>query len=74
MSTTQTRKDTGVNVPKPQTYIRGLRGPRGQKAAPVEVVDVTLGIGGVALNIRGLVGASAGSRRTSSVQSNAAGR
>lgn len=74
VSTTQTRKDTGVNVPKPQTYIRGLRGPRGQKAAPVEVVDVTLGIGGVALNIRGLVGASAGSRRTSSVQSNAAGR
>mmetsp|Transcript_31450 Transcript_31450/g.94528 ORF Transcript_31450/g.94528 Transcript_31450/m.94528 type:complete len:697 (+) Transcript_31450:266-2356(+) len=58
-SSTQTRKDAGTGVPKPTTYIRGLRGPRGRHAEPVEVVDLTLGIGGVALDISGLRGTAA---------------
>eukprot|EP00041_Stephanoeca_diplocostata_P038156 m.1481072 g.1481072 ORF g.1481072 m.1481072 type:complete len:693 (+) comp25173_c2_seq4:240-2318(+) len=52
-STTQTRRDAGTNVSKPSTYIRGLRGPRGRHAEPAEVVDLTLGIGGVAVGIQG---------------------
>lgn len=55
-STTQTRKSSGTNVPKPVTYIRGLRGHHGRKAQPVEVVDLTTDIGGLALNVRGLTG------------------
>eukprot|EP00052_Salpingoeca_macrocollata_P004833 m.43803 g.43803 ORF g.43803 m.43803 type:complete len:633 (-) comp14482_c1_seq1:73-1971(-) len=43
--TTQTRKDASTSVPKPRTYIRGLR----SKDTKVEVVDLTLGIGGVAI-------------------------
>jgi len=53
---TQTRRSTGTNVPKPSTYMRGLRGPRGRKAEPSEVVDLTTGIGGISLTIRGLTG------------------
>lgn len=57
-STTQTRVDAATGVPKPVTFIRGIRGPRGSKATPVEVVDLTLGVGGVALDVRGLRGTS----------------
>lgn len=46
---TQVKKDQGTSVPKPATYIAGLRGPRGAKAKPVEVVDLTLAIGGVSM-------------------------
>ena len=46
---TQTRRDASTSVPKPVTYIKGLRGPRGSKATKVEVVDLTVGIGGIKL-------------------------
>ena len=55
-SSTQTRKSQGTSVPKPVTYVRGLRGPHGRKAKKVEVVDLTTDIGGMALSIRGLTG------------------
>lgn len=46
-----TKTDGATNTPKPQTYIRGLRGPRGRHATPVEVVDLTLDVrvGGLGL-------------------------
>lgn len=53
---TQTRRDASTSVPKPVTYIKGLRGPRGSKATKVEVVDLTVGIGGIQLDVRGLCG------------------
>eukprot|EP00039_Didymoeca_costata_P005426 m.81580 g.81580 ORF g.81580 m.81580 type:complete len:660 (-) comp12815_c0_seq5:161-2140(-) len=55
---TQTRRDAGTNVPKPVTYIKGLRGPRGPKAVKAEKVDLTLEIGGVQLEINSLLGAN----------------
>lgn len=54
---TQTRRDASTSVPKPVTYIRGLRGRRGPKAKKPEVVDLTVGIGGIELEVRGLTGA-----------------
>eukprot|EP00040_Diaphanoeca_grandis_P010174 m.52127 g.52127 ORF g.52127 m.52127 type:complete len:683 (+) comp21546_c0_seq1:71-2119(+) len=59
---TQTRRSTGTNVPKPATFIRGLRGPRGRKAQPSEVVDLTTGIGGIELSIKGLTGSTRSTR------------
>merc|ERR1712146_397178 len=45
----QTRKDGYTNTSKPVTYVRGLRGPRGPRAEPPEVVDLTLRVGGFAM-------------------------
>eukprot|EP00056_Hartaetosiga_gracilis_P005889 m.90573 g.90573 ORF g.90573 m.90573 type:complete len:665 (+) comp12305_c6_seq3:100-2094(+) len=47
--TTQTKTDSYTNTSKPVTYIRGLRGARGPKATPHQVVDLTLSVGGLAL-------------------------
>lgn len=46
---TQTKVSTGTSVPKPATFVRGLRGDTGDKAVPVQVVDLTLGVSGVSL-------------------------
>eukprot|EP00049_Salpingoeca_infusionum_P018313 m.356638 g.356638 ORF g.356638 m.356638 type:complete len:647 (+) comp17594_c0_seq1:137-2077(+) len=50
---TQTRADAYTNTSKPVTYIRGLRGARGPKATPHQVVDLTLQVGGIALEPKG---------------------
>jgi len=55
-SNTQTRRDGSTSVPKPVTYIKHLRGARGPKAKKAQVVDLTVGIGGLELDIRGLHG------------------
>eukprot|EP00055_Hartaetosiga_balthica_P010224 m.43056 g.43056 ORF g.43056 m.43056 type:complete len:665 (+) comp7087_c0_seq3:130-2124(+) len=47
--TTQTKQDSYTNTSKPVTYIRGLRGPRGPKTTPHQVVDLTLAVGGLAI-------------------------
>lgn len=57
-SSTQTMRDASTSVPKPVTYHRGLRGPRGS-GEPAEVVDLTLEIGGVALDVDRLRGTKA---------------
>jgi hypothetical protein len=57
-SNTQTRRDGGSSVPKPVTYIKNLRGARGPKARKAEVVDLTVGIGGLELNGLSLMGSS----------------
>jgi hypothetical protein len=45
----QTKEAAGTSVPKPTTFVRGLRGDTGDKAVPVQVVDLTLGVSGVSL-------------------------
>jgi hypothetical protein len=57
-SNTQTRRDGGSSVPKPVTYIKNLRGARGPKAKKAEVIDLTVGIGGLELNGLSLMGSN----------------
>jgi len=45
---TQTKSDQSTSIPRPTVFVRGLRGDTGDKKIPVQVVDLTLGIGGVA--------------------------
>eukprot|EP01147_Barroeca_monosierra_P000397 gene397-3743_t len=46
---TQTKRDGYTNTSKPVTYMRGLRGGQSKDAIPHQVVDLTLDIGGIAL-------------------------